>query len=348
MKLKMTKRGPGGGSGERASPESGAGDDATAEEAIPHYGSWGKLASARTLSEIGRLKDELRRGVREGRLAVRIPVDRIDDPLGSDRVEGWAEDPEFDALLGDISRRGQLQPIQVECASADWLPLGLSAEDGSEAPASGDPDGVGAMRFTLIAGRRRLEACRRLGRPVLAAIAYRTVNTAGRLVERFLENRMRADLTPYERLRSIGELAASGVAASDAELSTLIGVDRGTVSRGRRVFDCAARLEASLDVRTATRDQILEAVAALDGEGGPGAPVPATAAPRRGRAAAPAGLTRRVGAATLSARRGPRGASFSVAGRRIDDVTLERALDALAQVLNAADVAGGNSDTSGT
>lgn len=346
MKLKMTRRGPDGGSEARGSPEAGAGD--AAEEAIPHYGSWGKLASARTLSEIGRLKDELRRGVREGRLAVRIPVDRIDDPLGSDRVAGWAEDPEFDALLGDMSRRGQLQPIQVECAAADWLPLGLSAEDGDAAPAPDDPDGVGAMRFALISGRRRLEACRRLGRPVLAAIAFRSVDEGGRLVERFLENRMRADLSPYERLRSIGELAASGVAASDAELSVLIGVDRGTVSRGRRVFDCAARLEATLDVRSATRDQILDAVAALDGAGGSGVSAPAAAALRGGRTKAAPALTRRVGAATLSARRGPRGVSFSVAGGRIDDATLERALDALAQALRGADVAGGNHDETRT
>jgi ParB-like chromosome segregation protein Spo0J len=346
MKLKMTRRGQGGGSEARASPEAGAGGEN--DDAIPHYGSWGKLASARTLSEIGRLKDELRRGVREGRLAVRIPVNRIDDPLGSDRVAGWAEDPEFDVLLGDIRRRGQLQPIQVECAAADWLPLGLSAEDGPEAGSSHDPDGVGATRFTLIAGRRRLEACRRLGCWVLATVAYRSQDAGGRLVERFLENRMRADLSPYERLRAIGELAASRAAASDAELSALIGVDRGTVSRGRRVFDCAARLEATLDVRAATRDQILDAVAALDGTGGTGAPVAATSAPRHGRAAAAPVLTRRVGAATLSARRGPRGVSFSVAGRRIDDATLERALDALAQALDTAGFAGGNFDKSGS
>jgi ParB family chromosome partitioning protein len=342
MKLKMTKRSPATGSTERASPDG----EPAAQPDIPHYGSWGKLASARTLSEVGRLKEELRAGVREGRLAVRIPAAQIDDDVGSDRVEGWAEDPEFETLLADIARRGQLQPVQVECRATDWLPLGLARDDDAEAgeAAAEDPDGVGAMRFTLVAGRRRLEACRRLGRPVLATIAFREApSSGGQLVDRFLENRMRADLTPFERLRSIGELAVAGVAATDAELSGLIGVDRGTISRGRRVFENAQRLEGMLNVRTATRDEVLDAVAQLDGgqrRAGAGKRAP-------GRApAASATLTRKIGSATVVARRGSRGVSISLAGGKFDDAMVERVLDALAEVLAARDVAGGNGDIS--
>jgi ParB family chromosome partitioning protein len=345
MKLKMTKRDPGKASEERASPEVAEAADAE----VPHYGSWGKLASARTLSEVGRLKDELRQGVREGRLAVRIPISRIDDEMGSDRIDGWADDAEFHALLADIERRGQLQPIQVECRSMEWLPLGLGGDDPVEASeaSADDPDGVGTRRFTLIAGRRRLEACRRLGRPVLATISFRVSESgAGQLVDRFLENRMRADLSPFERLRSIGELAASGVAASDIELSTLIGVDRGTISRGRRVFENASRLEAIIDLRSATRDEILEAIGRLDGQG---IGIEKTAEkPRRSRAAKTGMLTRKVGSATVVVKRGPRGVSFSIAGEKLDDQTVERALDALAQVLSTIRVAGGNGDISDT
>lgn len=345
MRLKMTRRAPGGASEGRASPEGVE----TADAAIPHYGSWGKLASARTLSEVGRLKDELRQGIRDGRLAVRIPTARIDDEMGSDRLDGWADDAEFHALLADIARRGQLQPIQVECRAVDWLPLGLAGDDRAEAPEApaDDPDGVGTMRFALIAGRRRIEACRRLGRPVLATLSFRGSSApADQLVDRFLENRMRADLSPFERLRSIGELAASGVAATDADLSTLIGVDRGTISRGRRVFESAARLEAIVDVRTATRDDILDAIARLDGQ----MAVVGAPAERPGRRRAPAAeaLSRKIGSATVVVRRGPRGVSFSIAGGKLDDQIVERALDALAQVLSANRVAGGNTDFSDT
>ncbi len=345
MKLKMTKRDPGKASEERASPEVVEAADAE----VPHYGSWGKLASARTLSEVGRLKDELRQGIREGRLAVRIPTSQIDDEMGSDRVDGWADDAEFDALLADIERRGQLQPVQVECRSTEWLPLGLAGDEPVEASeaSADDPDGVGNRRFTLIAGRRRLEACRRLGRPVLATIAFRvTESGAGQLVDRFLENRMRADLSPFERLRSIGELAASGIAANDTELSTLIGVDRGTISRGRRVFENASRLEAIIDVRTATRDEILDAIARLDGQA-VGGEKPAEK-PRRGRIVATRMLTRKVGSTTVVVKRGPRGVSFSMAGGKLDDQIVEQALDAVAQVLASNRVAGGNSDVSDT
>lgn len=345
MKLKMTKHDPGKTSEVRASPE--AVDVVDAE--VPHYGSWGKLASARTLSEVGRLKGELRQGIREGRLAVRIPTSQIDDEMGSDRVDGWADDAEFHTLLADIERRGQLQPIQVECLSLEWLPPGLAGDERAEAPdaLADDPDGVGAQRFTLIAGRRRLEACRRLGRPVLATVAFRVSESAGgQLVDRFLENRMRADLSPFERLRSIGELAASGVAASDTDLSALIGVDRGTISRGRRVFDGAARLEAIIDVRTATRDEILDAIARLDAEVGDTQKRAGNA--KRGRGPATGMLTRKVGSATVVVRRGPRGVSFSIAGGKLDDQLVARALEALAQVLNANEVAGGNVDIADT
>jgi ParB family chromosome partitioning protein len=345
MKLKMTKRDPGKASEERASPE----DLEAVDAEVPHYGSWGKLASARTLSEVGRLKDELRQGVREGRLAVRIPTSRIDDEAGSDRVDGWADDAEFHALLADIERRGQLQPVQVECRSMEWLPLGLSGDDRADAPEAlaDDPDGVGDRRFTLIAGRRRLEACRRLGRPVLATVAFRLSESgAGLRLDRFLENRMRADLSPFERLRSIGELAVSEVAANDAELSTLIGIDRGTISRGRRVFESASRLEAIIDVRTATRDEILGAIARLDGQvNGAGKPGERR---RRAPAAIPGMRTRKVGSATVVVRRGPRGVSFSITGGKLDDQLVDRALDALAQVLGGSRFAAGNSDVSDT
>lgn len=345
MKLKMTKRDPGKALEERASPEVAEAADAE----VPHYGSWGKLASARTLSEVGRLKDELRQGVREGRLAVRVPTSQIDDEIGSDRIDGWADDAEFHALVADIERRGQLQPVQLECRSMDWLPLGLGGNEPVEAPeaSADDPDGVGTRRFTLIAGRRRLEACQRLQRPVLATIAFRVSDSgAEQLVDRFLENRMRADLSPFERLRSIGELAASGVATSDSELSTLIGVDRGTISRGRRVFENASRLETIVDVRSATRDEVLEAITRLVGQN-VAVEKPAEK-PRRSRAPTTGMLTRKVGSTSVVVKRGPRGVSFSVAGGKLDDQVVERALDALTEVLAANRVAGGNGDISET
>lgn len=345
MKLKMTKRDPGKASEESASPEVAEAADAE----VPHYGSWGKLASARTLSEVGRLKEELRQGIREGRLAVRIPTSQIDDEIGSDRVDGWADDAEFHALLADIERRGQLQPIQVECRSVDWLPLGLARDERVEASeaSTDDPDGVGTMHFTLIAGRRRVEACRQLGRPVLATISFRVSESgAGQLVDRFLENRMRADLSPFERLRSIGELAASRVATSDTELSALIGVDRGTISRGRRVFESATRLEAIIDVRTATRDEILGAIARLERHMGDVEKV--ADKPKRGNGLARNILTRKVGLATVIVKRGPRGVSFSIVGGKLDEQSVEQALDALAQVLTANQVAVGNNDVSDT
>ena len=73
-----------------------------------------------------------------------LQPDSVVDRLPKDRLRGRSEGREFDALLADIETSGQNDAITVRRGS----------------------DGT----FEVAAGRRRLEVCKRLQRPVLARI----------------------------------------------------------------------------------------------------------------------------------------------------------------------------------
>jgi ParB family transcriptional regulator, chromosome partitioning protein len=106
-----------------------------------------------------------------------LEVENIVDSLPKDRLRGF-DGREFDELLADIETNGQNDAITVRRTS----------------------DGT----FEIAAGRRRLEACRRLKRPVLARV--RDLDDNSMLCIQFSENERRADISALERARWFSEV----------------------------------------------------------------------------------------------------------------------------------------------
>ncbi len=127
---------------------------------------------------------------------------RIRDELPRDRLPGAFSGPDFEALLEDIRENGQNDAITVRPATA----------------------GEG---FEVAAGRRRLEACRRLGRPVLARI--RALDDAAMLRVQFSENERREDISALERARWFAEVRAK-LTGHAKDIAAQFGLDPSTLS----------------------------------------------------------------------------------------------------------------------
>ncbi len=99
----------------------------------------------------------------------------VHDPLPRDRMASAFGGAEFQALLDDIEANGQNDAITVRRT----------------------PDGSPTGGFEVAAGRRRLEACRRLGRQLLARV--RALDDDAMLRVQFSENERREDISALER-----------------------------------------------------------------------------------------------------------------------------------------------------
>jgi ParB family chromosome partitioning protein len=130
-----------------------------------------------------------------------IDVDNVLDRLPTDRLRGRAEGHEFDDLLADIKKNGQNDAITVRRAS----------------------DGT----FEIAAGRRRLEACRRLKRSVLARV--RDLDDQAMLRIQFSENERRADISALERARWFSQVRER-LQTTAKEIAAQFGVEPSTFS----------------------------------------------------------------------------------------------------------------------
>ncbi len=125
------------------------------------------------------------------------------------------EDPNFAALIEDIrARGGNIVPIQVH-----------------HAPRSDDD----ASPWRLIAGHRRLEACRRCGIRVLAI----TTDDATSLspLDRLRENLHRQDLSFYELAQQIQDLYVAGIVKDGQELADKLNFSKSKISRIWRLYE---------------------------------------------------------------------------------------------------------------
>jgi ParB family chromosome partitioning protein len=130
-----------------------------------------------------------------------IEAENIVDRLPSDRLRGGFDGREFDELLADIRANGQNDAITVRRTPA------------------------GA--FEVAAGRRRLEACRRLDRSVLARV--RELDDHSMLRVQFSENERRADISALERARWFSEVR-DRLRTSAKDIAAQFGVDPSTFS----------------------------------------------------------------------------------------------------------------------
>jgi ParB family chromosome partitioning protein len=154
-----------------------------------------------------------------GRVVEELDPARLRSTRFSDRHAAAFADPAFETLLQDILRRGQLTPVLVRKA----------------------PDEPG--RYDIIAGHRRTEACRRLGRPVLARVVG--VDDRELVFSMVRENEAREDISAYERSVQIRRLVDDGLVTRQ-ELQDELGYSKGHLSSLLRMTDVPEDVVAAL------------------------------------------------------------------------------------------------------
>ncbi|OJI92839.1 ParB/RepB/Spo0J family partition protein [Planktotalea frisia] len=175
-------------------------------------------------------------GILNGTVALTLDPAQIIDQTGSDRIGDWQGDVAFDALKANIARRGQTQPIRVRAVEPNWQP-------NADTPLQTD------AQFAVQSGRRRVEACRQLGLPVLAILSTDQGDAAlADLEERFHENTMRKDLNGFEELLSIGLLAESLSDHTQEDIAERLSVSQGDVSLGLACVSLREKIVAEVDI----------------------------------------------------------------------------------------------------
>ena len=216
-------------------------DDNAANPAPPAFkkaaggagSAWKSGALAESQGALDEAREDLGLAILAGDQVIEIDPEMISDPIGTDRRGDWMEQEDFLSLVESIEQNGQDMPILVWPKDPNWKPDTL------------EPKNLERVQFLLLAGRRRSEASRKLGKSVRAVIASQegrggADDTFNMLVLRFRENEEREDLSAFERLLSIGQMYDELSGSSDKkttakDFAKRIGVHESIVSRARAV-----------------------------------------------------------------------------------------------------------------
>ncbi|WP_299030915.1 ParB N-terminal domain-containing protein [uncultured Sulfitobacter sp.] len=237
-------------------------EEDTGETGKPGMGGmWGGTAMNMLRQRLDDTRATFADGILNGTVAIELQPDQVDDPTGSDRQEGWRDEPEFQALIDNIARRGQTQAIRVRPVDPAWQP------DRDNPLETGD-------RFIIQSGRRRLAACQILNRKVIAVIATVEGEAAlADLEERFHENTMRKNLSGFEELLSIGLIADALGDLSQQEIAQRLSVSQNDVSLGRACVELHDKIVAEVDIINTPKRAFREIIPRLRG-GVPDKPKP--------------------------------------------------------------------------
>lgn len=216
-------------------------------------GMWGGTAMNMLRQRLEDTRATLTDGILNGTVAIELFPAQIDDPSGSDRQQGWEKEPEFQALIDNIARRGQTQAIRVRPVDPDWTPDRDHPLDTAD-------------RFIIQSGRRRLTACRMLDRKVVAVIATVEGEAAlADLEERFHENTMRQNLSGFEELLSVGLIADALSDLSQQEIAQRLSVSQNDVSLGRACVELHDQIVAKVDIANTPKRAFREIIPKLRG-----------------------------------------------------------------------------------
>lgn len=216
-------------------------------------GMWGGTAMNMLRQRLDDTRATLSDGILNGTVAIELSPDQVDDPTGSDRQDGWQDEPEFKALVDNIARRGQTQAIRVRPVDPAWRP-------DADAPLET------TQRFIIQSGRRRLAACQKLGRTVMAVIATVEGEAAlADLEERFHENTMRKNLSGFEELLSVGLIADALGDLSQQEIAARLSVSQNDVSLGRACVEMHDAIIAKVDIANTPKRAFREIIPQLRG-----------------------------------------------------------------------------------
>lgn len=237
--------------------QSAEGTQAAEQDGTPGMGGmWGGTAMNMLKERLKDTRANIAQGILSGTLALELEPSQIRDEAGSDRLSEWQKEPEFQALVDNIKRRGQTQPIRVRPVKADWKPQ-------SDVPLqTSDP-------FIIQSGRRRLAACKALGLKVKAVVSTDKGDQAlADLEERFHENTMRKNLSGFEELLSVGLIADALGDLSQSEIAQRLSVSQNDVSLGRSCVEMHEQIVAAVNINTTPKRAYREIIPKLRaGEG---------------------------------------------------------------------------------
>ena len=287
--------------------------------------AWKAGALAETQAGLDEARKAMVSGILSGDQVLEIDPNMIVDPVGTDRRSDWMSQESFRNLVESIGANGQDLPILVWPEDRSWRPDIL------------DPKNLECIQFLLLAGRRRCEAARQLGRPVRAVIASQEGRdgpdaTFQILVLRFRENEKRDDLSAFERQISIGQMYEELSASSGAKLTAKvfadrIGVHESVVSRSRAVYKARDEiLNAFKNVYDLSFNDFQKVLAQLS-----------ETSPRQSRnppAPRKFKVVRKVGNRNLSVEANNGKLSIKASGLKFDKVRIEGLGDLVAEYLN--------------
>ena len=193
------------------------------------------------LDKVERLQTELAEALRSDDRLVELAPDLVDDLLPADRDQRAYADAAFNVLRDSIAKDGQHVPILVRRSPAK------------------------EKRYEVAAGRRRLAACRSLGRSVLARVVE--ISDEGMLALQYRENALRKDISVLERGRWLRQLAEQR-GLSTTKVAALVGLSQPMVVEYQKLARLPeALLEGLADPRQLSLADARRLQAALAGEG---------------------------------------------------------------------------------
>lgn len=172
-----------------------------------------------------------------------IDPNLVDRSKFANRHEVNFSGPEFEELKSEIKDAGgNVQPIKVRMVKS----------------------ASGSVRYEIVYGHRRAEACKQLGIMVNALID--NVDDKSMFVEMDRENRSRKDLSPWEQGQMYRRALSEGLFSSNKKLAEAVGADLGSVGRVIALADLpAAVVEAfnsPLDLQSKWAKPLREALEA--------------------------------------------------------------------------------------
>ncbi|HZF31383.1 MAG TPA: ParB/RepB/Spo0J family partition protein [Gammaproteobacteria bacterium] len=141
-------------------------------------------------------------------------------------------------LIDSIQKHGQKQPVLAR-----------------------PPSGRDNFEYELIYGARRLFAAQHLGIDLL--IDLREIDNRSALIEMDVENRVRADISAYERGRSYQRFLTSGYFKNQTEMAKALGVSDSQVSRLLRYAELPAAVVGAFSSPNDIREEWAVALAKL-------------------------------------------------------------------------------------